>query len=111
MLTLRLPINIPGHIRAGTVLLVSADTDWRMAAARTLIDAGYQVIAVRHSGQALVESSRYSALDVVVAEGELGRSGLPARIFHEHPEAKVLHFPTPPRTPAELLESVSVALK
>lgn len=93
------------------MLLVSADADWRVPTARALADAGYHVIAVRHAGQALVESSRYPSVDVVVAEGEFGRGGLPARIFYEHPQASVLHFPTPPRTREELLDSISVALK
>ena len=111
MVTLRLPIHIPEHVRTQTILLVSADADWRAAAERALTDAGYHVLAVRHGDQAIVESSRYARVDVVIAEGEFGRGGLPARIFRDHPQAKVLHFASHRPTRDELVESVRIALK
>lgn len=111
MVTLRVPIAVPEHVRTRTVLLVSADADWRATAVRVLSTAGYHVIAVRHGGQALVESSRYPTVDVVVAEGESARGGLPTRIFEEHPHARMLHLPSRPDTREDLLNSINLALK
>jgi ActR/RegA family two-component response regulator len=111
MVTLRVPIDVPEHVRTRTVLLVSDDADWRSSAVRVLAEAGYHVIAARHGGHALVESSRYPTVDVVVAEGSFGRSGLPTRIFEEHPHARMLHFPTRPRTREDLLNFINLALK
>jgi hypothetical protein len=110
-LTVRVPIETRDCHPTPTVLLVSADAEWRSTAERTLVTAGYRVIAVRHPDQALVESTRSRAVDLVLAEGEFGRGGLPHRIFEEHPLARTLHFATRPHTPEELLKSVHGALK
>jgi len=111
--TVRVPVEVPEPLRAQTVLLVSTDAEWRAAAERVLAKAGYRVIAVRHAGHALVESTRFGSMDIVVAEGEFGRSepSLPRRIFSDHPRAKILHLPTRPRTSEELLDSVTATLK
>lgn len=108
-----MPIPVPESARARTVLLVSTDADWRSAVERALASDGYHVIAARHSGQALVESSRYASVDLVVTEGEFGSRGasLPPRIFTEHPNAKTLHVKKRPRTREELLETIGAALK
>lgn len=111
MVTLRLPIELPSPLHVRTVLLVSADSSWREAARDALAGAGYHVIAVRHGDQALVESSRYATVDVVIGEGDFGEGGLPARLFREHPDAKVLHFSTHRPTREELLDSIGAALK
>lgn len=109
--TVRVPIEVRDSLPTPTVLLVSADAEWRSTVERTLAMAGYRVIAVRHAGQALVESTRYRTVDLVLAEGEFGRGGLPRRIFEDHPLARTLHFTTRPHTPEELLDSINVALK
>lgn len=110
MLTLRVPIQLPNSLRPRTVLLVSADAEWRASVEGGLTSAGYHVISVRHVGQALVESSRYPSVDLVVAEGEFGRGGLPPRIFEDHPNLRVLHLPKRPEID-ELLRSIATALK
>jgi ActR/RegA family two-component response regulator len=111
--TVRMPIPVPEAARARTVLLVSADADWREAVERALASGGYHVLSARHSGQALVESTRYASLDLVVTEGEFGSRGtsLPPRIFADHPNAKTLHVKKRPRTREELLETIGAALK
>lgn len=104
---LRFPVDVPEHIKPRTVLLISADEGWRSAAVRALADAGYRVIATRHTGQALVESTRYRPIDVVVA---FDGGELPSRIFRNHPEARVLHFSTRPR-PGHLQDLIAASLK
>lgn len=105
--TFRFPIDVPEHVNPRTVLLISADEPWRSAAAHALAQAGYRVIATRHTGQALVESSRSQSIDVVVA---FDGGQLSARIFRNHPEARVLHFSTRPR-PRRLLDLIAASLK
>lgn len=109
----RVPIEVAEPLRAQTVLLVSADADWRADAERVLAHAGYLVITARHAGQALVESARCGSVDIVVAEGEFarGRSSLPRRIFSDHPRAKILHLPTRPRTSDDLVAFLTASLK
>lgn len=111
--TVRVPIDLTERVRARTVLLVSADADWRTAVERELSVAGYRVVVARHAGQALVESTRYGSVDLVVAEGAFGQgeSNLPPRIFEDHPAARILLVPTRPATGEALLDRISAALK
>ncbi len=111
--TVRLAIGVPeGARRPPTVLVMSDDENWRAATRRALEQEGYQVLAARHAGQALVTAVRHAApIDLLVSDGARGcRSDFSPRLFAENPQMRLLHLGARPRTREDLLASVSGAL-
>jgi DNA-binding NtrC family response regulator len=111
--TVRLAIDMGERApRLPTVLVISDDGDWRAVLRRTLEEEGYQVLAARHAGHALVTALRYAGrIDLLVSDGAHGcrRSDFSPRIFAEHPRMRLLHLDARPRTREELLAAVTGA--
>ncbi len=111
--TVRIPINEANAVSRRTILLLSEDPDWRSAVERVLGEEGHRVLSARHPGQALVESMRHDGrIDLLVTDGDHGRQrcDFPARIFADHPRAKLLHFSARPRTREELVAAINATL-
>ena len=96
---------------AATVLVMSADHDWRADVRLTLEREGYGVLAARHAGHALVTCVRYDGpVDLVIADGSLSAAGGLAPLMREQPGLRQLVLDRRPATSDELLGAVRAAL-
>lgn len=94
----RVVIPLPERDRSApgkVILVVSQDDDWRKAAARTLSDEGYDVIAVTHSGHAVLAGLTTLRLDMVITEWTMDDMTGPAlveQLRRHHPDVRALFF-------------------
>ena len=95
----RIPVENPGAASADvvrpTVVLVTGDANLRAVAARVLEDDGYNVIAGRHSGHALLACLTAPRVDALATELSMDDTSGPAlaqRMRRHCPDLQALYF-------------------
>lgn len=116
-----IPIENRGRTASKTVLLVTNDGTLRGATTRALEGAGFDVVAVAHSGHALLAALTAGHIDVLASDlamDDLSGPELAARLRRHHPALQTLFFAnvgTPERqgivvrpfTHGDLLDAIS----
>ncbi len=90
-------VESPEHSsgKAPVVLLVTADTNLREAAARALASEGYRVLTAAHSGHAVLACLQEGHVDVAAIELSMDDGSGPAlagRLLRHCPEMRAVFF-------------------
>jgi two-component system, cell cycle sensor histidine kinase and response regulator CckA len=90
-----IPLRDDDRIGPKTVLLVTSDANLRGAAARALETAGFRVLAVAHSGHAMLTALTAARIDVLASDlamDDVSGPALAARLRRHHPGLQTLFF-------------------